>query len=157
MPENLCPRPPDSDNDLDAFIELFTRRGYIPCGSGELEPGYLKIAIYEKDGAFHHVAKQLPDGTWSSKIGEAHDIKHDELTALEDSYVFYDNARASRFMKRDYDSASESFELEMIGLMASGQLFAIEMLRGRDSRRLHSRCESQVALRHCHLASRVGP
>ena len=29
-----------------------------------------------------HVAKMLPDGKWSSKLGESHDISH-ELNALE--------------------------------------------------------------------------
>lgn len=109
--------PPVGDDDVDAYMSLFASRGYTECNFGELEPGFLKVAIYAKDGSFHHVAKQLPSGEWSSKIGEAHDLRHERLDALEGSSVYFDEAVPSRFMKRPYDPQSESFALELTGLI----------------------------------------
>ena len=109
--------PPAGDDDLEDYVSLFSSRGYTECTTSELEPGFLKIAIYAKGQTFHHVAKQLPDGGWSSKLGEAHDLLHQELGALEGSIVFFDEATAVRFMKRPFDPDSESFELEMTGLV----------------------------------------
>jgi hypothetical protein len=41
-----------------------------------MEIGIEKIALYLKNGAPSHAARQLPDGKWSSKLGEADDITH---------------------------------------------------------------------------------
>lgn len=108
---------PSGDDDLGAYVALFRSRGYVECDGPELERGFLKLAIYAKGETFHHVAKQLPTGEWSSKIGEAHDLRHQGLDALEDSAVFYDRATASRFLVRTYDEAQESFALELTGLV----------------------------------------
>ena len=40
-----------------------------------------KTAIYGMGNQFLHMAKQLPSGSWSSKLGRAWDIEH-ELEAL---------------------------------------------------------------------------
>jgi len=79
------------------FMELFTRWGrYESCDNGSLEEGYQKIAIYH-DGfnQFHHVARQLASGKWTSKLGSNEDIEH-ELSGLEGKFYGY----AKIFMKR---------------------------------------------------------
>ena len=84
------------------------------CDDPYLEPGYLKIAIYSKDGYFHHVAKQLRIDAWSSKVGEAHDLWHRSVEALYDA-VFFDSATVTHYMRRP--DTGESMELEETGLI----------------------------------------
>src|SRR4051794_4542469 len=70
-PEFFWPRDlpcPEGIPDLGCYLELFQRWGFESCEGGALEPGFLKIAIYSKDGYFHHVAKQLRIDAWSSKM-----------------------------------------------------------------------------------------
>jgi len=73
--------------DLDAYVELFRRWGYEPCDDSAYEPGYLKLGVYAEGGDFLHVAKQLRDGTWSSKAGVLNDFKHSDLGVLEGSWA----------------------------------------------------------------------
>jgi hypothetical protein len=44
--------------------------------------GVEKIAIYVRSDIPSHVARQLPNGKWTSKLGLREDIEHD-LEALE--------------------------------------------------------------------------
>ena len=53
------------------------------CESGDLEVGFEKVAIYaQADGAPTHAARQLPDGTWTSKLGQEVDIGHTDLQGV---------------------------------------------------------------------------
>jgi hypothetical protein len=108
--------PKAEDDDLDCYFAVFESLGYEKCDSPDFEAGYLKIAIYAVGNAFHHVAKQLPSKRWSSKVGESFDIRHDELDALYDSAVFFDNATATAFMKRP-DDGTDDFEMEEHGIV----------------------------------------
>ncbi|MHB1426826.1 MAG: DUF7689 domain-containing protein [Gemmataceae bacterium] len=66
---------------LEAFRDAFATLGYVVCAQADLEPGFEKIALFtEADGTPTHAARQLPDGTWTSKLGMSEDIQH----ALED-------------------------------------------------------------------------
>jgi len=57
---------------------------YNPCESRELESGYRKIALYaDTAGKPTHVARQLANGEWTSKIGKNEDIVHATLDQLE--------------------------------------------------------------------------
>jgi hypothetical protein len=68
---------------VEAFVEAFRRLGYERCDDPSLEPGWEKIALYAKEGSRPtHAARQLPDGTWTSKLGKDVDIKHGNLEAL---------------------------------------------------------------------------
>lgn len=68
---------------LDEFKRVFSMYGYTYCGNAlqpgteQLEAGYEKIALYVKGTDITHVARQLPDGTWTSKLGVEIDISHD--------------------------------------------------------------------------------
>jgi hypothetical protein len=56
-----------------------------------LEDGFEKIALYEKLGVVKHAAKQMPNGSWRSKLGPQQVIEH-ELRGLEDE--LYGNVTA---------------------------------------------------------------
>ena len=67
---------------LAAFEEVFRSLGYVVCTDGEQETGIEKIAVFVDPRQFPtHVARQLPSGRWTSKLGELEDIAH-ELHAL---------------------------------------------------------------------------
>ena len=68
---------------LGAFIDAFRQLGYEVCADGSLEEGYQKISLYvDGAGAPTHAARQLPDGAWTSKIGECEDIVHATVNDL---------------------------------------------------------------------------
>lgn len=50
----------------------------------ELDDGYEKVALYvDNAGIPTHMARQLPNGEWTSKLGQLEDISHNDLDALE--------------------------------------------------------------------------
>jgi hypothetical protein len=106
---------PDGDRDLHCYIACFERWGFEVCEGPDLEEGYLRIALYALGDSFHHVAKQLPSGAWSSKIGVAHDLKHEKLEALCDTILFQ-RAVPTVFMRREYDGRNK-MEMEETGLL----------------------------------------
>jgi len=67
---------------LDAFYAAFALLGYERCNDGRRERGFDKVAFYARDGRPKHAARQLPDGLWTSKLGENLDISH-TLRGLE--------------------------------------------------------------------------
>jgi hypothetical protein len=71
------------DDSVDSFVHTFCQfLGYEICADGKLEEGFLKVAIYAISGQTKHMARQLPDGSWTSKLGKHHDISH-TLQGLE--------------------------------------------------------------------------
>jgi hypothetical protein len=76
--------PPDVPRaeTMSAFTEAFETLGYELCENRDLEPDFVKIALYAKDGKPTHAARQLPDGQWTSKLGDYIDITH-TLRGLE--------------------------------------------------------------------------
>jgi len=68
-------------DDVDAWTRAFETLGYTPCDSAELESGFEKVAIYADGDLPLHVARQLPTGRWTSKLGPREDVEH-ELDAL---------------------------------------------------------------------------
>ena len=72
------------EETLPAFIAAFTPLGYEVCDDGALEDGVEKVAIYARpSGRVTHMARQLPTGRWTSKLGEAEDIEHGSPDELE--------------------------------------------------------------------------
>jgi hypothetical protein len=61
----------------------FNWLGYFQCDNSRLEPYYEKVALYANGASPKHMARQLRDGTWTSKCGGAEDITHFTLDALE--------------------------------------------------------------------------
>lgn len=69
---------------LQAFIEAYELSGYTPCETSTYEHGYEKVAIYvDVSGKPTHAARQLSDGTWTSKLGVYIDITHYTLRGVE--------------------------------------------------------------------------
>jgi len=68
---------------VDGYANVFTEHlGFHECGDGALEHGFDKIAIYGEGNDFLHVARQLPEGNWTSKLGRDIDIEHESVEAL---------------------------------------------------------------------------
>lgn len=69
---------------LKSFVRAFEiEGGYKPCDSDALEIGVEKVAIYMKGPKPTHMARQLPNGKWASKLGDKQDIHHDTLHEVE--------------------------------------------------------------------------
>jgi hypothetical protein len=81
QPGVYWPLPPG--DDLADLIRLFAALGYMACDNEDLESGYEKVALYADDaGEWTHAARQLPDGWWTSKLGQSVDIRHRTPGAL---------------------------------------------------------------------------
>lgn len=71
------------EETLSSFIDTFKSFGYEECNSPELEVGFEKVAIFtDQDGEPTHMARQLQNGSWTSKLGRLNDIEHD-LSGVE--------------------------------------------------------------------------
>jgi hypothetical protein len=82
---------------IDALESAFEVIGFTQCDNGDLEDGYEKVALYvDSNGKWTHAAKQLPDGNWSSKLGNAEDIAHRSPHCFGGS----DYEDVMRFMRR---------------------------------------------------------
>ena len=63
-----------------AYVEAFLNLGFEIGQDFKLEKGIEKVAIFANPGATPtHAARQLVDGTWTSKLGQDVDIRHIEL------------------------------------------------------------------------------
>lgn len=65
-----------------AFVLAYGTIGFVPCDRGSLEVGFEKIALYASAGEPTHAARQLPNGRWTSKLGEFEDIAHVNIECL---------------------------------------------------------------------------
>jgi hypothetical protein len=61
---------------MSAVVRAFEELGFLTCQSAGLEPGFEKIVIYASAGSPTHIARQLPTGLWTSKLGVLEDIEH---------------------------------------------------------------------------------
>jgi hypothetical protein len=62
---------------FSAFQQMFALLGYVVCAGEERETGFEKIALFADTKGFPlHAARQLPNGRWTSKLGEREDIEH---------------------------------------------------------------------------------
>ena len=72
--------------NIDSFRLAFVTLGFELSANGILEAGLEKIAFFSRGGKPTHMARQLENGRWTSKMGQSEDIEHD-LADLEG--VFY--------------------------------------------------------------------
>jgi hypothetical protein len=79
--------PNDDDPDpfaLQGLVLAYEQSGYVACADDSGEEGYEKIVLYaDAQGQWTHAARRLPDGRWTSKLGDGIDLSHstpDELT-----------------------------------------------------------------------------
>ncbi|MBD2357158.1 hypothetical protein H6G41_21460 [Tolypothrix sp. FACHB-123] len=83
--QNLHYWPPGvpREETIEAFKQAFRTLGYEVCENDVLEEGFQKIAIYANSNKVPtHVARQLPSGKWTSKLGQDEDIEHNNLQGL---------------------------------------------------------------------------
>jgi hypothetical protein len=63
---------------VPAFSIFFGVFGFAPSDGEQLEEGLEKVALFANpSGTPTHVARQLPSGLWTSKLGTVQDIEHD--------------------------------------------------------------------------------
>ena len=67
------------------FIEAFATLGYEAASTGDPEPDIEKVAIFALKNVPTHVARQLPNGSWTSKLGSLEDISHRDIYSLSGS------------------------------------------------------------------------
>jgi len=65
---------------LEAYVRAFTVLGFERCEDPAVEEWWEKVAIFATEQALPtHAARQLPDGTWTSKLGKLEDINHQDV------------------------------------------------------------------------------
>ncbi len=85
------------EESVENFINTFRKAyGYELCESNSLESGYEKIALYVKENEPTHMAKQLHNGKWISKLGSYEDIEHNSPEVLNGRAY----GEAAYFMRR---------------------------------------------------------
>jgi hypothetical protein len=82
------PDNPPREETVEAFVRMFEFFGYARCADGNLEGGFEKVAIYAASQVGGrliplHAARQLPNGNWTSKIGDFEDIEHPAVDLLD--------------------------------------------------------------------------
>lgn len=82
---------------LTSVVKAYQSIGYEHSTHGSPEVSFQKIVIYVDDlGVPRHVARQLPDGQWTSKLGDFEDITHKTPECLSgDKY-----GKPKRFLKK---------------------------------------------------------
>lgn len=90
------------DDRVSTIVSLFIKQGFEVCQEARLEDQFAKVAIFGDEGLFTHVALQLPDGRWTSKLGKKWDIKHDldDLTRIRSSFSDCRYGEIALFMRR---------------------------------------------------------
>jgi hypothetical protein len=90
------------EDTVKCFVRTFRSLGYSVCTNARRQPLFHKVALYAIHKTYKpmpvpdsldeladwdptHMARQLPDGSWTSKCGGNEDITHFTLDAL-DSY-----------------------------------------------------------------------
>lgn len=69
---------------VENCVRVFAQLGYTECEGPGQEPGFEKVAIYaDDDGDPTHVARQLPSGVWTSKMGTLEDAEHATVHGAE--------------------------------------------------------------------------
>jgi hypothetical protein len=85
-----------SEATLAEFERAFVLLGYEPCGDPTHQSGVTKVALFVGTlGRVTHMARQLPDGAWSSKCGVHKDIRHPRLQDVAAAY-----GRPAAFLRR---------------------------------------------------------
>lgn len=71
--------------DVEAFKQAFQLKGYNVCDNSDFESEFQKIALYVVPGTTEctHASRQLRNGFWTSKLGQAFDIQHGTPYTIE--------------------------------------------------------------------------
>ena len=68
----------DLDHSAKGYAECLSKYyGFEICSDGKLEEGMEKVVLYEDENKdWTHIARQLDNGHWTSKMGALEDIEH---------------------------------------------------------------------------------
>lgn len=77
-PWAIWPNQNDRGSGIDIYVKMYRGEGFVKASRGNLEAGFDKVVIYwDKAGQkFTHVARQMENGQWWSKLGRASDVHH---------------------------------------------------------------------------------
>jgi hypothetical protein len=75
-PDGFWPPGVPDQLTIGAVVAALATVGYSSCTDGAHEPGFEKVAVYARSGVPTHVARQLADGRWSSKLGWDCTVSH---------------------------------------------------------------------------------
>ena len=65
---------------VEAYAEVFQGLGFEVCQDAIFKVGVEKVVIFaNSDRLPTHATRQLSDGTWTSKLGQSEDIRHDDI------------------------------------------------------------------------------
>ena len=104
--------------DVQVFIDGFASQGFTPCAGQAVESGYEKIALYTKNGEPRHVARQLPNGKWTSKLGPKIDIEQDSLLDFPpDLFVLAYYGAPTHFFRRKLGVARVDYITRFLRLL----------------------------------------
>ena len=82
----ILPEGISREESLASFIAAFALLGYEVATSAEHELTFEKVAILaSSDGTPTHMARQLANGSWTSKLGSLEDIAHIDLHGVAGS------------------------------------------------------------------------
>lgn len=77
------PRGVPADGSIAGFIAAFESLGFEVSEADDRDPGFERLAVYaDAHERVSHVARQLGDGTWTSKVGRLQDIRHQNPESL---------------------------------------------------------------------------
>lgn len=118
-PVYYWPKGADRGDGADSLATAFMAIGYERCAGGEPEDGFEKVALYIDDnGSWQHAAKQLPNGQWSSKLGEWEDVMHQSPHCFGDT----EYGKVAYYMRRrikegigEAQPKAQSAETEEVG------------------------------------------
>lgn len=90
--------PTTLNHTVKGYAEKFNEYyGFEVCDNGNYEVGFEKILLYENEQKdFAHVARLLPNGHWTSKMGGYEDIEHYKPEAVNGNLY----GRPVLYMKR---------------------------------------------------------
>ena len=85
---------------IDAYMNAFRLKGYEACENWQHEDAYEKIALYiDGEHKCTHAAREKRNGKWTSKLGQANDISHNNPYSIEGIYY----GKVACFMKRKWE------------------------------------------------------
>lgn len=101
-PWAVWPNTDDVGHDIDTYVKMYRGEGFVKAARGNLEAGFDKIVIYwnETSKTFNHVARQMEDGQWWSKLGRASDVQHAKPNTLGPAGSPGDYGEVWGYMKR---------------------------------------------------------
>lgn len=71
------------DGSLEVLVRFFGEAGYSLAATDDgFSPSFERVAIFGDEEGPTHAALELPDGSWTSKLGMSEDIRHADLGVL---------------------------------------------------------------------------